>query len=190
MYKQCRTEQSAARQRQLEQKLLQVMLHRQYDEISVMELCEAMGIPRKSFYRYFSSKEGALCALIDHTLMEYDDSVIYSREQLGLLPQKYMEQAFQFWIEHRELLDAMARSNLYGVLVLRTITYTRETDSMPPFMTSEDRFLRDYATMFAVSGLMSLIVWWHRDGFSKSAQEMAKLALRLFTEPLFDLKIN
>ena len=190
MYKQCQTEQSAARQRQLEQKLLQVMLHRQYDEISVMELCEEMGIPRKSFYRYFSSKEGALCALIDHTLMEYDDSVIYSREQPGLLPQKYMEQAFQFWIEHRELLDAMARSNLYGVLVLRTITYTRETDSMPPFMTSEDRFLRDYATMFAVSGLMSLIVRWHRDGFSKSAQEMAKLALRLFTEPLFDLKIN
>ena len=45
MYKQCRTEQSAARQRQLEQGLLQVMLKRQYEEISVSDLCAEIGVP-------------------------------------------------------------------------------------------------------------------------------------------------
>ena len=71
MYKLCKTEQSAARQRQLEQGLLQVMSTSRYEDINVSGLCQKMGIPRKSFYRYFSSKDGALHALIDHTLMEY-----------------------------------------------------------------------------------------------------------------------
>ena len=60
MYKQCQTEQSTARQRQLEQGLLQIMQKRHYDEISVSDLCEELGIPRKSFYRYFASKDGGI----------------------------------------------------------------------------------------------------------------------------------
>lgn len=62
MYKLCRTEQSAARQRQLEQGLLQAMRTQQYEDISISDLCDQMGIPRKSFYRYFSNKDGALFA--------------------------------------------------------------------------------------------------------------------------------
>jgi len=49
MYKQCRTEQSARRQRELEQGLVQVMLKRQYDEISVSDLCAEIDVPRKAF---------------------------------------------------------------------------------------------------------------------------------------------
>ena len=69
MYKMCKTEQSAARQRELEEGLLNIMLSRHYDEISVSELCDQLNVPRKSFYRYFSGKDGALHALIDHTLL-------------------------------------------------------------------------------------------------------------------------
>ena len=72
MYKLCKTEQSAQRQRQLEDGLLQVMSTVHYDEISVSDLCDRMNVPRKSFYRYFSGKDGALQALIDHTLMRYE----------------------------------------------------------------------------------------------------------------------
>ena len=60
MYKQCRTEQSAVRQRQLEQGLMEAMMKKKYEEISVTDLCVELGIPRKAFYRYFSDKDGAL----------------------------------------------------------------------------------------------------------------------------------
>ena len=62
MYKMCKTEQSAQRQHLLEQGLLKAMLTHHYDEISVSDLCQSIGIPRKSFYRYFSGKDGALHA--------------------------------------------------------------------------------------------------------------------------------
>ena len=76
MYKLCKTEQSAQRQRMLEQGLLKAMLTQHFDEISVSDLCDEIGIPRKSFYRYFSGKDGALYALIDHTLLTYDGFVL------------------------------------------------------------------------------------------------------------------
>ena len=71
MYKRCVTEQSAKRQRELEQGLLEVMAVRRFEDISITDLCLSLDIPRKAFCRYFSSREGALCALIDHTLMDF-----------------------------------------------------------------------------------------------------------------------
>ena len=66
MYKQCETEQSAARQRRMEQGLLEMMGQKRYEDISVSDLCAFLGVPRKTFYRYFSGKDGALFSLIDH----------------------------------------------------------------------------------------------------------------------------
>ena len=63
MYKLCKTEQSAQRQRQLEEGLLTAMRTKRYEEISISDLCDQMGIPRKSFYRYFFGTDGALHAL-------------------------------------------------------------------------------------------------------------------------------
>ena len=83
MYKLCKTEQSAQRQRELEQGLLKMMLQCRYEDISVSDLCDQLEIPRKSFYRYFSSKDGALYALLDHTMMEFFDSGV---SIAGLVP--------------------------------------------------------------------------------------------------------
>ena len=71
MYKMCKTEQSARRQRELELGLLEAMKTQRYEDISISELCGTLGIPRKTFYRYFDSKDGALYGMIDHTLLDY-----------------------------------------------------------------------------------------------------------------------
>lgn len=185
MYKQCRTEQSAQRQRQLEQGLLEVMLKKHYEEISVSDLCAEMGIPRKAFYRYFVSKDGALYALIDHALMDFD--VVSVAEDVSEIreAQKYMERVFTYWMQCKPLLDALERSGLSGVLIQRAISYSRELDSLPRFLTTVDRQLRDYGTMYAVCGLMTMLVQWHHDGFDPGVEQMAGLVIRLMSEPLF-----
>lgn len=186
MYKRCQTEQSAARQREMEQGLLQIMQKFQYEEISVSDLCKEIGVPRKSFYRYFSGKEGALYSLIDRALMDYD---VYNTRVIpedGESPLQYMRQVFDYWIHHKDLLDALEKSNLSGVLIQRAMIFTNDLDTLPNFMQIGDRRLREYGTMFMICGLMTMIVQWHHDGFYKSPEEMAQLAMQLFTQPLFD----
>ena len=107
MYKLCKTEQSAQRQRQLEEGLLTAMRTKRYEEITISDLCDQMGIPRKSFYRYFSGKDGALHALIDHTLLDFEQ---YSGILVGSSPtniHKELRRFFEFWQQHRQLLEAL-----------------------------------------------------------------------------------
>lgn len=184
MYKQCRTEQSAARQRELLDGLLEAMTQQHYDEITVSGLCEQIKIPRKSFYRYFSSKEGALHALIDHALMDMES---YADEWVkgDASVQREMERLFTYWLHKKKLLDALSRSGLSGVLVNRAIGHSLvETMRDRKFLPLEEQYAQEYITLFCSSGLMSMVIQWHHDGYPQKPKQMAQIAIRLMTQPM------
>ena len=186
MYKQCKTEKSAFRQRQFEYGLLELMGTRPYNEITVSDLCNHMQIPRKSFYRYFSSKDGALNALLDHTMMDFESfNVLYAKGSPRTL-NKELSQFFLFWMERKNLLDALAKNNLCGYLVERTMSHISAGQLIPQrFLNEETHYARKQISLFCVSGLMSIVLTWHRDGFPHSPEHMATIAARLVSEPLF-----
>ena len=186
MYKLCKTEQSAARQKALEEGLLKFMLQRHFEEISVSDLCDSMQIPRKSFYRYFSSKDGALHALIDHTLMGFESFTLPYRRNKNRTLLGELEVFFQFWVQHKPLLDALARSSMSGVLIERAITHALSETVMPKrFLPRDTMDMQKQITMFGVCGLMSMVLTWHHGGYDRSSQEMARVATRLLSQPLF-----
>ena len=183
MYKFCKTEQSSRRQLELEQGLLDMLEHRRFEEISVSDLCERMGIPRKSFYRYFSSKDGALLALMDHTLMEFYDTG--SLEGLrGGTPVGDLERFFLFWKNHKKLLDAVLRSNLSGMLVERSVSLAKQEELMPGYVRDWEDTLKDVAMSFVVCGLMSMVLQWHGEGYRISTERMAQAAVTMLSRPL------
>lgn len=186
MYKLCKTEQSANRQRQLEQGLLRAMLTSQYEEISVSDLCSRLNIPRKAFYRYFDGKEGALHALLDHTLMAYESfPALYADGEKRTL-ERDLEQFFHFWIRQKPLLDALQRSGLSGVLIERSIAQAAVESTVPRrFLKADEQQMQRHVTMFGVCGLMSMVLQWHHDGYAEPAHFMAAVAVRLMTQPLF-----
>lgn len=186
MYKMCKTEQSAARQRKLERGLLSAMSIHQYDEISVSDLCDQMGIPRKSFYRYFSSKDGALHALIDHTLLEFEAFPNNLKPGEKKTYQKDLERFFLFWKSQKPLLDALERSNISGVLVLRTVSHAMsDAGSLNRFLPQSEKLAREHAITFGVCGLMSMMLSWHNSGYQMSPAQIADIAVQLMTKPLF-----
>ena len=183
MYKMCKTEQSALRQRELEHGLMLAMLSRPYEDISISDLCDQLQVPRKSFYRYFSSKDGAFHALLDHALQ--DCSWFLDPHESSL---EMFEQYFAFWLQKKPLLDALQRSGLSGKLVERTIATALEDQS---FASHLNRLFPEhdqaYVVLFIISGLMSVVIQWHHSGCRQSPRQMAKTASRLLTEPLFPI---
>lgn len=184
LYKQCRTEQSAARQRELIEGLLEAMNQQHYDEITVSSLCEQMRVPRKSFYRYFSSKEGALHAMIDHALLDFESFTV-ERTKGAATVQEEMEQLFAYWLHKKKLLDALAKSGLSGVLVNRAIGHSVfESMSRRRFLPAEEQQAQEYIVLFAVSGFMSMVIQWHHEGYPQTVQQMAQIAIRLVSRPM------
>lgn len=184
MYKLCKTEQSTARQRELELRLQEMMTRQRYEDISVSELCDRFGIPRKSFYRYFSSKDGALFALMDHTMMEFqiDSNAPGHGTALGDL-----ERFFGFWYAQRELLDVLERSNLSGILVERATAFALRERMMPQRLIALDNEKQSFAISFAVCGVMSMVISWHHQGFRQTPAEMTCLAKSLLSKPLLPI---
>lgn len=183
MYKLCKIEQSAQRQRQLEDGLLEAMLVQRYEDISISDLCDHMGIPRKSFYRYFASKDGALHALVDHRLMEFEfqsDVPIKQRgaELLALI------RFFEYWRSQKKLLDALTKSDLSTILAQRALALTEETIVFDYQNRQVPKNFSQVANSFVVCGLMTLVLQWHHDGFRDSISEMAEMTRILLTRPL------
>ncbi len=172
MYKICKTEESARRQRQLEQGLLDMLHTRDYGDITVSDLCDKMGVSRKSFYRYFSGKEGALAALIDHTLMEFEQTGRQYSNGAGRDLVRY----FEFWLEHKRFLYVLNRNDLYGIFARRATLHATGERLIPGHITQMSLKMQQLALSFVVSGLMAMVQRWQETGYRESPQEMAQVA--------------
>ena len=186
MYKMCKTEQSARRQRELELGLLEAMKTQRYEDISISELCGTLGIPRKTFYRYFDSKDGALYGMIDHTLLDYEGFNFGYLNSGKRTLQRELEQFFLFWLEKKDLLDVLHSSGLSGILIERAINFALTDTVMPRrFLPEDTEEMQKHITMFGVCGLLSMVLSWHVGGFMESTTQMARIAARLIGAPLF-----
>ena len=183
MYKLCRTAQSSARQREFENALLQLMLRRRFEDISISGLCDSIGIPRRAFYRYFSGKDGALYALIDHTMADFFEDAPEKLKKRGDARGE-LELTFAFWRDKKDLLDALERSGLSGLLVARATEFTLREGYMPRSFKQLDPEIQELAMSFSVYGLMSMILRWHKQGFQLSPADMSKVTIALLKTPL------
>ncbi len=182
MYKNCQTEYSAARQHRVEQQLLKELAQRHYEDITVSDLCRSTGISRKSFYRYFSGKQGVLEALLDHTILQADKAIdIGLSENVSAV----LTVAFRFWKDQSAFLDTLSRSGLLEVLVDRAVLLCQEAYSIQHSGDAPDQAcMSRYQIEFMISGLMRMMLHWYRDGFPLPEGQMAS-AVTLFLSALF-----
>ena len=190
MYKLCKSEHSALRQREMEQQLLKMMGTVRYEDITVSDLCTQAGFSRKAFYRYFSGKEGALYALIDHTLWELD-SFPFTENTGRNASREKMVWFFRFWEKQKALLDALDFSGISELLMKRMLVYAMSGPGViRHFLTYRNSNLaaEEYAMTFGVCGLASIAFEWHRRGYQQSPEEIGQIALELLTKPLLQIQ--
>ena len=190
MYKLCKSEHSALRQREMEQQLLKMMGTVRYEDITVSDLCTQAGFSRKAFYRYFSGKEGALYALIDHTLWELDSFPFTENTGRNASREKVVW-FFQFWKNQKPLLDALDFSGISELLMKRMLVYAMSGPGViRHFLTYRNSNLaaEEYAMTFGVCGLASIAFEWHRRGYQQSPEEIGQIALVLLTKPLLQIQ--
>lgn len=185
MYKLCKTEESSKRQREIEGVFLKLMREKRYEDITVSEICQASHLPRKSFYRYFDGKDGAMQSLLYHTITDfYSFSKAAEKDKRTL--QGEFEEFFCFWKEKREFLEAFDKSHLIGLLFENSTRYAMsEFINIEKFLPGADEREKTYVFQFAICGLMTLTISWYRSGFAESIPDIAKSAARLISKPLF-----
>lgn len=178
MAKTCTTEKTAIRQRWIENGLLELMQRCKFEDISVTDLCRYLNLSRRSFYRYFSDMEDVLDCLMNHTFQDMGIT------DTGLTVAE-LEKYYEFWLCHKPLLNALAYSGMYSKITEYAMRYTNE-ESLKRYLPGNDlgMDLSREMNLFVISGLSSLMISWHGEGFQKSPSQMACIAYRMLSEPL------
>ena len=188
MYKQCTTNRTISRQRELESEILKIITHRHVENLSVVDLCDYMNIPRKAFYRYFSSKEGALYAIIDHALADALEN-FFELQESASSAEYILKDFFRYWTKQKDLLDALAYNDLSGLLLQRAINFSTDRSEISrKIFPLRNREEIDYITIFFISGIISLVIQWHHEHFDRSPEQMAETAVRFIYHPELTLK--
>ncbi len=185
MYKLCKTEQSTKRQREIEDGLLSLLEKKHYDSITITELCEKCNMPRKAFYRYFDSKDGALYALIEHTYLTYSGFTPEGSKKKRTLREE-MNEFFSFWYAQKRFLDAFHKSNLLPKIIEVSLNFPiNEFLVVSKFLPYDSDWARTQIFKFTMGGLLLLMLDWYKDGFKTDVSSMADIAARILETQLF-----
>ena len=182
MYTLCTTEKTAQQQQIFEQTFLQMMLEMYYDEITISDLCRRAGLSRKIFYRLYEKKADILYSMIDRALMEVD----YYTPEESVGPGE-LHRFFAYWKHKKDLLDALLKHQNSSLLTDRAIRFAMREEGSPVRSFGSDKEKGSYeAIVFYLSGIFSLLLIWHAQGYDKSIDEMSALMMDILTTPAFE----
>lgn len=177
MYTMCVTEKTAQQQQTFEQTFLQMLLESDYDSITISDLCRRAGLSRKIFYRLFERKADVLYSLIDHTLIL---SASYVPEA-SVAPGE-VHRFFAFWRTQQDLLDALLKHESSGMLTNRAIRYVLKEENSIVHLFGADAGKFGFETMvYYITGIFSLVITWHVQGYCHSLDEMSQLLTDLLS---------
>lgn len=185
MSKQCTTERTSQRQRQIGDAFVELLQSAKFHEVSVSDICARIPMPRRSFYRYFDCREDLLETVLDNALCDGDVYAMFCIDE-GVLRMKISYQRFfEYWkLQCPGLLNALTQNNLEWRLIERALYLNNAAYTFPSGADEEEQ---EYGTRFAVIGLFTMLFWWWRKGCVQTSEQMAEYAVRFLTEPLYNL---
>ena len=164
--------------------LLTLMEEKPYGEISVSELSERAQYDRRTFYRYFKSKDDILCLYYAKLLQEMAELT----NQKGMLtPRSFCLAYFEFWNGHKDFLMLLDRHRLLHFLgesqelMIYHHVGHRVQKNLPDTL-SETAEFSQYSFYFTQGGLWSVLIYWVRTGMKQSPAVLTEHILNTFIE--------
>ncbi len=185
MYKECKTEQSATHQRDLAFGLLNLMDEIPYEKITVSNFCAYMKIPRKAFYRYFTSKEDALETLVSLVLLDIGTYQIPAEVTAEDAILEESLRFFFYWSDNRRILEILLKNSQMEIFFFQTVSLClTEMNIFHRLLGHLDSLSQESIVSYYIGGILSMLMFWTKNHFPESADVMAQRLVRLVGSPL------
>ena len=147
-----------------------LLLKKDFDDISIKEICDRAGVSRMSFYRYYSTKEDVFIVFCDETFDSFfqqisHDSNLSMKEMLVL----FFEGLRKY---HREI-DILKKSQRETILLVQFEQYASYMASKMNLTNS----LNPYSIPFFAGGLFNVVIRWSNRNYIDTPEEMMQSML-------------
>lgn len=166
--------------------LEELMKETAYDQITVQMICKRAPVSRNAFYYHFKSKQDVLewqCRdYFIHQCLPYHK---FAKDGLGA------EMILKYIFEHKNFYRAIYEVDngilLHTCLMKAHLIATEEENAREYGHidhTHTNRVRQEVYRVYAVSGVVGVLVWWVRDNYSVPTEEMAASLHMMLSERL------
>ena len=157
-----------------------------YTDITITEVCINLNMPRKTFYRYFDSKDDVLFAMIEHTILDYMGFHKNVNNHSERTLKKEVYGFLNFWMEKKEFLDVFNRNGMLDKIIEVSVNLPiSDILSLSKFLPDDSEWAQKKIFKFAVGGLTTAMLDWYKEGFKTNISDMVDLSCRILSRPLF-----
>lgn len=146
--------------------IYELLLKKDFDNISIKEICEKAGVSRMSFYRYYSTKEDIFIVFCDETFDAFFQEISHS-------PTLTMKDMFIMFFTnlkkyHREI-DMLKKAQRDTILLAQFEQYSS-------YMASKmnlGNILNPFDIPFFSGGLFNVVIRWSNRNYIDTPEDMA-----------------
>jgi AcrR family transcriptional regulator len=166
--------------------LISLILKKDYEAITVEDICAAANVGRSTFYAHYTSKDDLHRNGIEHLrrllVDRQKDAVAVSRGARGL---GFSRAFFEHAHDHRDLFRALA-GNRGGAVALATIRRIISDVVRDDLATAGDKnspggVPREFIVQYVVGACMAVLTWWLDKGAKLPAHQVDAMFRRLAT---------
>jgi AcrR family transcriptional regulator len=171
----------------MDESLLSLLEKKDFEYISVKEICQKAGVNRSTFYLHYETMDDLLnetIELIESRFYESFDNqkldvknviLTNQKDKMFLLTPEYLDKYLNFVKENKKVFNlAFSRPNLF-----RSEDYLNKLnkDLFKPFMDylNINEMVKPFITDFYISGIMSIIKKWVKDDCKLTNEEVIKV---------------
>jgi len=163
--------------------LLLLMKDKPFEKITASELAETAQYDRRTYYRYFKTKNDVLFLYCSALLGEL--AAVMQKEPLT--PHSGFLAFFEFWDKHRDFLLLLEKHHLLYYLGEKLDDLLYQNVGTVVHKDLPDRFeqipvFSQIAYYFTLGGCWQLLIFWIRNGMKQTPEQMTQYILQIFTE--------
>jgi len=170
--------------------LLELMEIKPFQKIKINEISAKADLDRRTFYRYFKSKEDVLelyCRILLEKLadkiLERDFLTENAIAQKGLSIETVAIAYFEFWSEHMDFLRLLEKSRMLYFFSENhdTLMFYHVSLKVKQWLSEEeiDKETR-YHFFYHMGGALHMTIRWMSENSGETPEEMAKMVTNLF----------
>ena len=164
--------------------LLSLMKEKNYQDISISELCKKAGLSRQTFYQHYQSKNEVLEKHIDQLCEKFVNMVRYGDVNT------VQELAYTFFVyfrQHTAFIKTLMENDLTGILSRRFPVYMEQLFDVLGFVKKEvPTYQKKYYFSFVTGALVEMLIRWINEKQRCMISELAVLVKDMVSGKLME----